>query len=194
LDAHPCSSLTAEAPPVPVDLAAPAPLLDDRSMQTTSAPEMYLDWLDLGAAPGYADVTGRFGMTILPGRRCSGKTAKEPRDLERDAAALASLGIDAFILLVEDHELPEQPHTGHVVPAPGDLAAFGALVEEVDGRLRAGQTLGISCHGGLGRTGILAACLLKRAGLEADAAISAVRRSRPGTVETAGQEAFGRAW
>src|SRR3954467_1304057 len=69
------------------------------------APDLYLDWLDLEAAPGFASTTGRFGMTILPGRRCSGKTAKEPRDLELDAATLASIGIDAFVLLVEDEEL-----------------------------------------------------------------------------------------
>jgi hypothetical protein len=44
-------------------------------------------------------------MTILPGRRCSGATAKEPRDIELDAAALAALHVDTFVLLVEDHEL-----------------------------------------------------------------------------------------
>ena len=203
-------------------------------MEEARAPEMYLDWLDLGAAPALADAPGRFGMTILPGRRCSGQTAKEPRDLERDAATLAALDIDAFVLLVEDHELircgvPEfstvfashgipvircpiidhrtprdpssaprplsqPPRSAHVVPAPGDIAAFTALVREVEIRLRAGQTLGVSCHGGLGRTGTLAACLLKDAGLDAETAMAVVRRSRPGAIDHETQEAFIRAW
>jgi hypothetical protein len=198
------------------------------------APDLYLDWLDLAAAPGYAGVTGRFGMTILPGRRCAGQTAKDPRDLERDAASMVALGVDAFVLLVEDHELiacgvpafspalashgipvircpivdhrtpndvspaprplSEPPDSGHVVPAPGDVAAFAALLREVDLRLRAGQILGVSCHGGVGRTGTLAACLLKQAGLDAETAIAVVRRDRPGAIENGLQEAFVRAW
>jgi protein-tyrosine phosphatase len=194
------------------------------------APDLYLDWLDLPAAPGFAGTTGRLGMTILPGRRCSGKTAKEPRDLELDAATLASIGIDAFILLVEDHELVEcgVPAFGEVmrdhgievvrcpivdhqtpvdpssaarplsddgrVPAPGDVEAFAALLRDTSIRLRAGYRLGVSCHGGVGRTGTFAACLLKEAGLDAETAIDVVRRCRRGAIETAGQEAFVRAW
>ena len=203
-------------------------------MDDPPAPDLYLDWLDLAAAPGFADTKGRFGMTILPGRRCSGKTAKEPRDLERDAAALAALDVDAFVLLVEDHELiacgvptfsavladhgipvirypiidhrtprdrssaprtlSEPPHSGHVVPAPGDVGAFDELVREVEFRLGEGQTLAVSCHGGLGRTGTLAACLLKRAGLDAETAMTVVRRTRPGAIDHASQEAFIRVW
>jgi len=196
-----------------------------------AAPPLYLDWLDIAAAPGFADAKGRFGMTILPGRRCSGKTGTHPRDIEQDAATLAGHGVDAFVLLVEDHELTacgvpafsavmadhaipviRCPIVDHqtpadrsgasrspraddaAVPEPGDLAAFTELVADTAIRLRAGQTLAVSCHGGVGRTGTLAACLLKRAGLDADTAIAVVRRSRPGAVETASQEAFVRAW
>jgi hypothetical protein len=206
----------------------------DLDVDDERAPEMYLDWLDLAAAPGFADTSGRFGMTVLPGRRCAGRTAREQRDLERDAGTLAALGVDAFILLVEDHELiacgvssispvlaghgipvircpivdqatPHEtspaprplsgpPHSACPVPAPGDAAAFDALVTTVTTRLEEGQTLAVSCHGGLGRTGTLAACVLKRAGLDADAAMATVRRSRPGAISHLSQEAFIRAW
>ena len=81
-----------------------------------------------------------------------------------------------------------------MVPAPGDVGAFDELVRAVAVRLGDGQTLAVSCHGGLGRTGTLAACLLKRAGLDADTAMSVVRRSRPGAIDHASQEAFIRAW
>jgi len=194
------------------------------------APPLYLDWLDLTAAPGFAEATGRFGMTILPGRRCSGKSGSLPRDLDRDAATLADVGVNAFVLLVEDHELVacgvptfsnvmadhaipviRYPMVDHqtpsdrsernqpspldpAAPVPGDLPAFTRLVADAAVRLRAGETLAVSCHGGLGRTGTFAACLLKRAGLDAETAIAVVRRSRPGAIETSSQEAFVRAW
>jgi len=197
--------------------------------EDATATDLYLDWLDLAAAPAFAGVTGRFGMTLLPGRRCSGQTAKQPRDLERDAQTLAALKVDVFVLLVEDHELIScgvptfgavlathgiqvircpiidgqtprdrsetlRPLSGPDIPAPGDAAAFTALVEEVERRLREGQTIGVSCRGGLGRTGLLAACLLKRGGLDAEMAITMVRRARRGAIENAKQAAFIRAW
>lgn len=198
-------------------------------MKDIPASDLYLDWLDLAAAPAFAGVTGRLGMTLLPGRRCSGYAVKEPRDLERDAQTLAALGVSVFILLVEDHELiscgvpafvavmaahgitvlrcpivdgqtprelssAPRPPSGLGVPEPGDIDAFTKLVGEIEGRLWLGQTIGVSCRGGLGRTGVLAACLLKRAGLDADAAIAEVRLARRGAVENPRQEAFIHAW
>jgi protein-tyrosine phosphatase len=198
-------------------------------MEDNSASDLYLDWLDLSSAPAFVGGTGRLGMTLLPGRRCPGWAVKAPRDLERDARALAALGVKVFVLLVEDHELitcgvptfcevladhgikvlrcpivdgqtprdrssAPRPPSGQGIPEPGDIDAFTKLVGEIEGRLRLGQTIGVSCRGGLGRTGVLAACLLKRAGLDADAAIAEVRRARPGAVENPRQEAFIRAW
>jgi hypothetical protein len=194
-----------------------------------AATALYLNWLDLTAAPAFAGMTGRLGMTLLPGRRCPGLMAKQPRDIELDAQALTAFGVDVFVLLVEDYELiacgvpmfsavlaahgipvlrcpiidgqtprdksrATRPLSGQVATAPGDIAAFTALIEEIEGRLRKGQTIGVSCRGGLGRTGILAACLLKRGGLDANTAMAVVRRSRPGAIENASQEAFIRAW
>jgi len=201
-------------------------------MEDNPASDLYLDWLDLASAPAFAGGTGKFGMTLLPGRRCPGWAVKAPRELERDAQTLAALGVSVFVLLVEDHELitcgvptfgavladhgikvlrcpivdgqtprdrsstprPLSEFSELGVPEPGDIDAFTKLVGEIEGRLWLGQTIGVSCRGGLGRTGILAACLLKRAGLDADAAIAEVRRARRGAVENARQEAFIRAW
>jgi protein-tyrosine phosphatase len=198
-------------------------------MEDAPATALYLNWLDLAAAPAFAGVTGRFGMTLLPGRQFVGRITKQPRDIERDAQALATLGVDVFVLLVEDHELimcgvstfvavlaahkiqvircpiidgqtprdrssAPRPLSGPGVPAPGDVAAFTALVDEIKRRLWAGQTIGVSCRGGLGRTGLLAACLLKRGGLDAETAIAMVRQRRPGAIENAYQAAFVRAW
>jgi hypothetical protein len=43
---------------------------------------------------------------------------------------------------------------------------------------------------GLGRTGLVAACVLVAAGTPARTALEAVRRARPGAVEAAAQECF----
>ena len=49
----------------------------------------------------------------------------------------------------------------------------------------------IHCVGGLGRSGMIAACLLKRMGLTTEEAIARVRSHRsPRAIETAVQEEF----
>ena len=52
-----------------------------------------------------------------------------------------------------------------------------------------GERVLIHCHGGRGRSGLVAARLLIDRGMDAPAALATVRRARPGAVETAGQEA-----
>lgn len=48
----------------------------------------------------------------------------------------------------------------------------------------------VHCRGGYGRTGTMLACYLISQGMSADEAINLVRRRRPGSIETAGQEHF----
>ena len=49
----------------------------------------------------------------------------------------------------------------------------------------------MTCMGGLGRSGTVAACFLVTAGMQADAAIAAVRTARgPRALETIAQEDF----
>ncbi len=166
------------------------------------ADRLALDWLDLSLAPRFAGWTGRLGMTSLPGTR---------RALEADAAQLAADGVTTFVLLVEDHELTEcgvesfvEVMAFHGVETvrfpivdqnvPTDAPAFAALLDGVEARLKAGQAVAVSCRGGLGRTGTLAAGLLVDGGMAADVAISATRAARKGTIETDDQEAFIRRW
>ncbi|MCV2358795.1 tyrosine-protein phosphatase [Paucibacter sp. TC2R-5] len=56
-----------------------------------------------------------------------------------------------------------------------DPAAFRLGVEQVTHSLQLGEQVFLHCAAGLGRTGTVAACVLKQAGLDREAALSHVR-------------------
>ena len=108
-------------------------------------------------------------------------TPEEARDkgLAGDLAALAGLAPD----------WRQAPIVDYAVPAPAFEAGWPALAANVHRLLAAGERVLIHCHGGRGRSGLVAARLLIDRGMDAPAALATVRRARPGAVETAGQEA-----
>lgn len=108
-------------------------------------------------------------------------TPEEARDkgLAGDLAALAGLAPD----------WRQAPITDYAVPDPAFEAGWPALAATVHRLLAAGERVLIHCHGGRGRSGLVAARLLIDRGMDAPTALAAVRRARPGAVETAGQEA-----
>ncbi|WP_425145413.1 cyclin-dependent kinase inhibitor 3 family protein [Deinococcus sp.] len=153
---------------------------------------------------------GRLGLTIAPGKVGSmfGKTHQ--RDLNADLKALRAQGADSIVNLMEDDEQARWRMHGYDDAAeaaglsvrrypipdmniPSDPASFRTLVEEVYADLQAGTTVVVHCLGGLGRSGTLAACVLMRAGMNADSAISHVRHYRKGAIE-ARQPEFIRAY
>jgi len=149
-------------------------------------------------------------LTHLPGKH--GASVLYPghvyrRDTAADLAALHALGVRLLVLLVEDGELERwgDPRIGVLAEASGialarfpipdgAAAASVAQMDEIQRRIEAGRQAGdvaVACMGGVGRTGMVAACTLIRAGLGADAAISRVREVRhPTAVESQAQEAF----
>ena len=58
----------------------------------------------------------------------------------------------------------------------------------------AGKAVFIHCHAGLGRTGLVAATVLKSFGMTTNAAMSAIRKKRPGSIESHIQEIFVENW
>ena len=56
--------------------------------------------------------------------------------------------------------------------------------------LTEGGRIVLHCRGGLGRTGTIAARLLVEFGIDTRAAIAAVRRVRPGAIQTREQEEY----
>ena len=82
--------------------------------------------------------------------------------------------------------------------APANIEATSRLIARVLERLGAGRTVIVHCHGGIGRSGTIAACALVGAGVEPGRAVEVVREARSGAATAPGQEEFvhefGRAW
>ena len=128
---------------------------------------------------------------IPPGRMAgfglSGElTAANVRTLER-------AGVGALVSLTEEAARPLPPGLRYLhlpvpdmtVPSPRQIDRF---LEFVDAAEEDGLAVAVHCRAGLGRTGTMLACYLVSRGRPAEEALEQVRRQRPGSVETAGQE------
>jgi protein-tyrosine phosphatase/nicotinamidase-related amidase/aminoglycoside phosphotransferase (APT) family kinase protein len=145
--------------------------------------------------------TGRLGITLCPGRRDRG------RDLGTDLAQLQAEGATRLLCLLTDAELswagvpdlgPRAQAAGLIyrrlpVPDQGtpDVSDAIDLVRWCREATDRGEAVVVTCMGGLGRSGTIAACYLVASGMPPAAAIAAVRAARgPRALETIGQEDF----
>lgn len=160
----------------------------------------------VSAGPGL----GQIGLTFCPGKKDPhAMTGAWNRDLGLDLKAVADWGAAAVVSLVEHHELANLgvPHLGEAVirhhmdwlhlpipdvsvPDNGFEAAWTTAGEGLRARLRDGAGVLVHCKGGLGRSGLIAARLLIELGHDPDAAVAAVRKARPGAIETGEQLGF----
>lgn len=171
-------------------------------------PALRVDWLPSELlADGRP---GRLGLTIMPGKH--GPSVRYPghiyrRELEADLTALRQAGVRRLVLLVEDHELERwgdpairERAAGHGLNvvrapiadgrAPRDATVMDGILVQIDAGRAAGN-VAVACMGGVGRSGMVAACALVRTGMEPREAIDAVRAARhPDAVETAEQQRF----
>ena len=159
---------------------------------------------EIRPAPGM----GLIGLTLCPGKQQSwGLTGAWARDLGLDLDAVAGWNAAIVVTLVEASELERLKVPGlggavrdrhmewlHLpirdrgVPGVAFEAAWIEAGETLRARLRAGLNVLIHCMGGLGRAGMTAARLLVELGWKPDDAIRAVRKVRPGAIETDEQE------
>ena len=140
-------------------------------------------------------------MLPAAGRLYAGPMPRMP--FEDSLGRLSAAGITTIVSLIEAHEtrndLDERYRSAgfsvirYPIPdyrAPTDEGTFSALLEELSRRLAGGERLYVHCMGGIGRTGTLLACLLKRLGVDGDV-VSVVRSIYRGTaVESPEQRRF----
>lgn len=151
------------------------------------------------------DIRGRIGITLCPGKKDPSRNWD--RDLDIDLAAIRDWGAEVVATLVEQHELALL----HVLSLPDAVARHGmkwvhlpirdvsvpdrrfeetwlSVGPDLRKRVRSGGKILLHCRGGLGRSGMIAARMLVEFGMNAQNAIDAVRRARPGAIETREQE------
>jgi protein-tyrosine phosphatase len=171
-------------------------------------PELRIDWIasdELGESG-----RGRLGLTFLPGKR--GASQRNPghayrRDTSDDLATMHGAGVVRLVLLVEDHELEAWGDARivalgadagvdvrrHPIPdgaAPVSIPEMDRILDDIEEGMATGD-VAVACMGGVGRTGMVAACALVRAGRSPSQAIDRVRALRhPTAVETVMQERF----
>jgi hypothetical protein len=168
------------------------------------------------------NLSGRIGLTIAPGKKDPhASTGPCHRDLVADLRRLRAIystetlvtlleqgqfAVDEFALLGIENlaEATEAARMEHLwLPirdgaAPPSLDAMFALVKRILEAVREGENVVIHCRGGLGRSGMVAACCVVALGASVSEALEVVRSVRPGAIETRTQElcvhAFDERW
>lgn len=165
---------------------------------------------------GIGSEGGAIGVTFAPGKKqLSAMTGAWARDLDTDLAVISSWGATVLISLIEPWEfdeleiqaLPEKakahglewhglPIVDGDVPTQEWLKRWSDVGQQILGRVMAGGRVVIHCKGGLGRAGTVASMLLLQSDeyTDPDKVMAAVRRVRPGAIETVTQEEFLRDW
>lgn len=158
----------------------------------------------------HTDTGGWVALTLAPGKVGVGLYGRWRRDLDTDLKSIIAAGASLLVPLLEDDELTywgiptlvsraqdlglnalRYPfHDGGIPPSLDSLALF---IDELANRVQSGERLVIHCAGGLGRAGLVGACLRLRLGLDsaAEEAIECIRQLRDRrAIETLAQERF----
>ena len=105
-------------------------------------------------------------------------TAEEERDLDlrNEASDARQLGLEFSSFPIPDRQVPRSE------------AKLGEAPEKMNHMLSAGRNVLVHCRQGIGRTGLVAACLLVKSGMSPGAAVDVVSAARGVAVpETAEQ-------
>ncbi len=97
-------------------------------------------------------------------------------DLRDEGGEAGTLGMEFVSFPIPDRQIPKSE------------AKLAQVMERVDGLLSDGKNVVVHCRQGVGRSGLVAACLLVKRGISPGAAVEMVSASRGVPVpETAGQ-------
>lgn len=156
-------------------------------------------------------ISVKFGMTFCPGKvQLDALTGSWFRDLKKDLLRIRDVfNVQRLVCCLEQHELEllkvesieQRCLTSGIelffIPIPDGGTPNGdsiSRLQQILPRLlestRENGFTGIFCKGGLGRTGLITATLLREFGVAAEQAIEMVRHARPGAIENQAQELF----
>ena len=172
--------------------------------RTSSSSPLRIDSVEANGAGGV------IGMTICPGKRGDSQFGSGwDRDLTTDLDAIRYWGATSLVTAMESDEMQKLgvgelgsaaakarlewfhlPISDGAIPDKRFDDAWPKIAPALLQELKTGRRVVIHCRGGLGRTGMIACLLLIEFGRSPQDALRAVRRARPGTVETKEQEAF----
>lgn len=156
------------------------------------------------------NVSGVIGMTICPGKhQADAVSGHFQRDLNLDldliqaweATAVVSLMADSELSALKVDQLGEQVESRGMLWFQLPIQDQGLTDESFELRwiyaglrlrelLRAGKRVLVHCRSGLGRTGLVAAKLLIELGMPRQEAVEAVRKARPGTLQSRKHEEY----
>lgn len=153
---------------------------------------------------------------VLPGQLLAGEYpgAAEPGSSRERIERLLAAGIDCFIDLTQEQELPpytellpasvrhyRRPIRDHAIPSQPEH--MRDILEVIESALRSGRRVYVHCHAGIGRTGTVIGCLLVEHGLTGAEALEELNRawqqspraeSWPSVPETDSQIEYVRGW
>jgi ADP-ribosyl-[dinitrogen reductase] hydrolase len=153
---------------------------------------------------------------VLPGRLLAGEHpgGAGPELTRERLSRLLGAGVDSFLDLTEPQEMV--PYEGQLPPrvrylrrsivdhrTPNDSSEMAGILEALCDALREGHVVYLHCRAGIGRTGMVAGCLLAEQGFSGEQALTELNRlwrksARsglwPAVPETAEQVEYVRCW
>lgn len=168
-------------------------------VRTSASHPLQIGWVQ-------APVGWRIGITIAPGKCTTSRAGfRWARVLDEDLELLTREGIGTLVCLLEAHEImrlgigdlvPAAEQRGlHVIQAPiPDISVPStdqahALITRL--LARRDDAIVIHCNGGLGRSGLVAGCLLRALGVSAAEALRRLVTARgPECPQTSEQRRF----
>jgi len=133
-------------------------------------------WIDPEAMRAVVERLSARRVSLLVSLACA-------RELPDGAGALL-----ARVCATHAIRLTRLPIADYAAPGPLWLAAIARFSGRLDALTASGRPVALCCQYGAGRSGVVAAFLLKRQGCSAQSAIAAVRAGFPEAIESEAQE------
>ncbi|WP_158589164.1 dual specificity protein phosphatase family protein [Alginatibacterium sediminis] len=146
--------------------------------------------LFLGPCPGTKDVDLVTSLQDIIHRHCSAVISLITSE-EMDKCSVQDLGPQSSTIGMQWFHLPIEDDT---VPNAQTMQRFNEVLPRIKQLLAGSENVFIHCMGGSGRTGLIAALILKELGWSDDKAMDAIKHVRPNAFRQIEQQNFVKAY